>query len=495
MRGDFGFNTEYNIARKKFMLGVVWLMVVFPLVNLPVYPQEAKKPVLKVVTDPSFVPFEMLDAETKEMIGFDIDMLKEIARIAGFEYELETMNFNGIVPALQTRHVDLAIAGITITEERGKVIDFSIPYYDSGLRLLVRKNDQGIKKLEDLEGKTVATKIGSTSYDYLKEKLAQQNTEIIPYPNGPDMYMALLSKNVDAVFYDVPNVAYFAQTRGADKVKTVGPIYQGQKYGIAMVKNSPWKPSIDAALQKMRLDGSYDRIHAKWFSAEATTKPKSFALDWRSTWQAIPYLMKGIPYTLGISFAGLLLGFFIGLAFGLMSLHPLKIVSWPAIAYIEFFRGTPVLVQVLFIFFGLPEIIGRPIDALSASVIAIALNSGAYISEIMRGGVRSIESGQTEAGLSLGLSQIQTFRFVIWPQALKRMIPPLGNQAIISLKDTSLFSVIGVGELVRQGQVYIATTFNALEVYFVVALIYLAITVSLSAVLRYIERNHLGERA
>ncbi|MES0489261.1 MAG: ABC transporter substrate-binding protein/permease [Leptospirales bacterium] len=485
----FGFY-GYKITLKKFFLGVVCVIIFIPLLS----PVAAKKPVLKALTDPSFVPFEMLDPKTKEMVGFDIDMLKEISRIVGFEYELQTMNFNGIVPALQTRHVDLAIAGITITKERQKVIDFSIPYYDSGLRILVRKNNQSIEKLEDLKGKSVATKIGSTSYDFLKKQFAQTDTKIIPYPNSSDMYMALLSKNVDAVFYDVPNVAYFAQTRGTNKVKAVGPIYQGQQYGIAMVKNSPWKASIDAALQQMRKDGSYDRIHEKWFSS-TVAEEKSFDLDWRSAYQAIPYLMKGVPYTIGISFGGLLLGFFIGLGFGLMSLHRLKIIRWPAIAYIEFFRGTPVLVQVLFIFFGLPEIIGRPIDALSASVAAIALNSGAYISEIMRGGVRSIDKGQTEAGLSLGLSQIQTFRFVVWPQALKRMIPPLGNQAIISLKDTSLLSVIGVGELVRQGQVYIATTFTALEVYFVVALIYLAITVSLSAILRYIERNHLGEKA
>lgn len=434
----------------------------------------------------------MLDPETKEMIGFDIDILKELSQIAGFEYELKTMNFNGIVPALQTRHVDMAIAGITITEERRKVIDFSVPYYDSGLRLLVLSDNQSIESLEDFDGKTVATKIGSTSYDYLKEYFKDKNTEVIPYPNGPDMYMALLSKNVDAVFYDLPNVAYFAQTRGADKVKTVGPIYQGQHYGIALVKDSPWRASIDAALEQMRQDGSYDRIYAKWFSAPEAKKSSS-GLDWGSALRSIPYLIKGIPYTLGISFGGLLAGFFIGLAFGLMSLHRLKIIKWPAIAYIEFFRGTPVLVQVLFIFFGLPDLIGRPIDALTASVAAIALNSGAYISEIVRGGVKSIDKGQTEAGLSLGLSKVQTFRFVVWPQALKRIVPPLGNQAIISLKDTSLFSVIGVGELVRQGQVYIATTFTALEVYFFVALIYLAITISLSAILRYIERNHLGE--
>ena len=134
---------------------------------------------------------------------------------------------------------------------------------------------------------------------------------------------------------------------------------------------------------------------------------------------------------------------------------------------------------------------GGPSNALTAGIAAIALNSAAYISEIVRGGVQSIARGQREAGLSLGLSTPQTFRYIIWPQALRRMIPALGNQGIVSIKDTSLFSVIGVGELVRQGQIYIATTFNALETYFMVAMLYLVITLSLSLGLRMLERRGL----
>lgn len=217
----------------------------------------------------------------------------------------------------------------------------------------------------------------------------------------------------------------------------------------------------------------------------------TFQFDWQAAFDSIPYLLKGIPYTLLISGVGLALGFVIGIIFGLLRISPMAWLRWIAIIYIEVFRGTPVLVQVLFIFYGLPQILGGPIDALTAGIAAIAVNSGAYISEIVRGGVQSIERGQREAGLSLGLTRIDTFRFVIWPQAFRRMIPALGNQGIISIKDTSLFAVIGVGELVRQGQIYIATTFNALEVYLMVAVLYLAITLSLSAGLRLLERKGL----
>jgi glutamine transport system permease protein len=204
---------------------------------------------------------------------------------------------------------------------------------------------------------------------------------------------------------------------------------------------------------------------------------------------AMPYLLAGLRLTVEITIVGLILGFFLGLLTGLATLSPTRWLRWPGIAYLEFFRGTPILVQALFLFYGLPDLLGHPVPAFSAAVAAIALNSGAYICEIVRGGVKSIEKGQREAGLSIGMSGFQTFLYVIWPQALRRIVPPLGNQGIISLKDTSVFSVIGVGELVRQGQVYIAVTFNAFEIYFVVAMMYLVITLTFSFFLRKLEKR------
>ncbi|MCE8017279.1 transporter substrate-binding domain-containing protein [Halomonas sp. MCCC 1A17488] len=221
---------------------------------------------LDVVTDPSFVPFEMMDQETGEMVGFDMDIIAAVAERAGFDYELETMDFNGIIPAVQTGNVDVAIAGITITEERAEIVDFSDPYYDSGLKILVRADEDGVEQIEDLEGKTIATKVGSTSYDFLQENLGD-SAEITPYPGSSDMYMALLGGSADAVFYDAPNVSYFAQTRGEGRTKVVGPLYEGQQYGIVFVKGSEWVEPANQALAEMREDGSYDEIHEKWFGS------------------------------------------------------------------------------------------------------------------------------------------------------------------------------------------------------------------------------------
>ncbi len=219
---------------------------------------------VSAVTDPSFVPFEMMDKETGEMVGFDMDILHEVAERAGFEVDLRTMDFNGIIPAVQTGNADLAIAGITITEEREKIVDFSDPYYDSGLRILVPANNDAVSELSDLQGKRIGTKIGSTSYDYLQKNLGD-NAEIKPYPGSADMYLALMGGSVDAVFYDAPNVGYFAKTKGEGRAKVVGPLYEGQQYGIAFNAGSEWLEPTNEALASMKEDGTYDEIYTKWF--------------------------------------------------------------------------------------------------------------------------------------------------------------------------------------------------------------------------------------
>lgn len=220
---------------------------------------------------------------------------------------------------------------------------------------------------------------------------------------------------------------------------------------------------------------------------------ESLNLDWGIAVESLPFLLTGIQWTIIIAVAGLFFGFFIGAAMGLSRTSKNKLIYGAATIYVEAIRGTPMLVQAVYIYFGINQIllqtVGFKIDSISAGIITIALNSGAYIAEIVRGSVQSIHRGQIEAGRSLGLSKFKTFYYIVWPQALKRMIPPLGNQFIISLKDTSLLSVIAVGELLRQGQLVVSTTFAAFEIYTVVALLYLIMTLSISAVLRRLERR------
>ncbi|KFX06987.1 glutamine ABC transporter permease [Pectobacterium betavasculorum] len=212
--------------------------------------------------------------------------------------------------------------------------------------------------------------------------------------------------------------------------------------------------------------------------------------DWSAIWPSLPLLMEGAKMTLLISVLGLLGGLVIGVVAGFARAYGGWFSSRISLVFIEIIRGTPIVVQVMFIYFALPMIFTSVrIDPFAAAVVTIMINSGAYIAEITRGSVLSIHNGFREAGLALGLSRGATLRHVIAPLALRRMLPPLGNQWIISIKDTSLFIVIGVAELTRSGQEIIAGNFRALEIWTAVAVIYLCITLVLSFILRRLERR------
>ncbi|MES4612121.1 MAG: glutamine ABC transporter permease GlnP [Ewingella sp.] len=212
--------------------------------------------------------------------------------------------------------------------------------------------------------------------------------------------------------------------------------------------------------------------------------------DWSVIWPALPILLEGAKMTLWISVLGLVGGLIIGVIAGFARAFGGWFSSHIALVFIELIRGTPIVVQVMFIYFALPMMVpDLRIDPFTAAVVTIIINSGAYIAEITRGAVLSIHNGFREAGLALGLSRRDTLRYIIMPLALRRMLPPLGNQWIVSIKDTSLFIVIGVAELTRQGQEIIAGNFRAMEIWSAVAIIYLIITLALSFVLRRLERK------
>ncbi|AIR02180.1 glutamine ABC transporter permease GlnP [Pluralibacter gergoviae] len=212
--------------------------------------------------------------------------------------------------------------------------------------------------------------------------------------------------------------------------------------------------------------------------------------DWSVIWPALPALLTGAKMTLWISVLGLAGGIIIGLVAGLARTYGGWITNHIALVFIEIIRGTPIVVQVMYIYFALPMAMpDLRIDTFTAAVITIMINSGAYIAEITRGAVLSIHKGFSEAGLALGLSRRETIRHVIMPLALRRMLPSLGNQLIISIKDTSLFIVIGAAELTRSGQEIIAGNFRALEIWTAVGIIYLIITQVLNLVLRSLEKR------
>lgn len=221
---------------------------------------------LTVACDTSFPPFEFKDPATGKHTGFDVELWEAIAKEIGAEYDLQPMDFNGIIPGLQSNQIDVGIAGITIKPSRTEVVDFSDPYYNAGLLILVRDGEEDIKDIKDLKGKVVSTKLGTTSADFVKKNANAGEVKL--FPNNDAMFMELMSGGADAVIFDSPVISNFMRTAGKGQVKVVGPLYQGQSYGIAFPKGSKLVGKVNKALKALRDNGTYRDLYVKWFGTE-----------------------------------------------------------------------------------------------------------------------------------------------------------------------------------------------------------------------------------
>ena len=215
----------------------------------------------------------------------------------------------------------------------------------------------------------------------------------------------------------------------------------------------------------------------------------SIPFDLSLIFDSLPLLGIGALVTIEITAVSVFLGTCIGLMVGIAELARYPWIRIPAKIYVDFIRGTPLLVQIFIIYFALPIILGTRIEPFVAAVAACSSNSGAYVAEIFRAGIQSIDKGQMEAGRSLGMSWTQTMRYIVIPQAFRRTIPQLGNEFIAMLKDSSLVSVIGFEELTRKGQLVIASTYGSLEIWTAVAIIYLIMTLSITRFVAFLEKR------
>ena len=218
-------------------------------------------------------------------------------------------------------------------------------------------------------------------------------------------------------------------------------------------------------------------------------------LDFTPVWHGFPRLLEGALVTVEVTMAAMLVSAAVGLLVGIVRLNPERRVAYGlASSYVAFIRGTPLLVQLFILFFGLPQF-GILLPATACGILGLGIYSGSYVSEVVRGAIQSIEAGQTEAARSLGMSRAQAMRKVVLPQAFRRMLPPLGNEAIALIKNSALVSLLTIDDVMREGQRIISTSFRALETYLVVALIYFVLTNAANQVLRYLERRMQVERS
>jgi len=241
------------------------LKIAFALVACSAIFAVAAQDKLVVGVDTAFVPFEFKQGD--KYVGFDIDLWNAIAKKMNVSYELRPMDFGGLIPGLQSRNLDVAMAGITITEPRKQVVDFSDGYYNADLLIAVKSNNTSITKFSDLVGKKVGLKQGTAAATFMKGKY---KADYVEFPNIDNAYLDLQAGNLDAVVHDSPNVLYYVKTAGDGKIKAVGEndSILPQQYGFAMQKNSPLTPKVNAALKALRADGTYNKIYVKWFAKE-----------------------------------------------------------------------------------------------------------------------------------------------------------------------------------------------------------------------------------
>ncbi|MCM3260797.1 amino acid ABC transporter substrate-binding protein/permease [Paenibacillus lautus] len=440
----------------------------------------------QIGTDVTFAPFEFQDASGK-FVGIDMDLLDAIAKDQNFKYEIKPLGFNAAVQALEANQVDGVIAGMSITDERKQKFDFSDPYFDSGVVMAIRQDQESIKSYEDLRGKKVAVKTGTEGYSFAESISSKYGFTIVPFDDSAQMYDDVKTGNSVACFDDFPVLAYGVEQNNGLKIVT--DMEPGASYGFAVSKgrNQELLQKFNAGLINLRASGEYDRIKEKYIGENAVSAPNQSR--WGLILESLPSLLKGLGNTLLLTIVSLFFAFFLGLIFGFMKVGRNRWLRGIATVFVDIFRGIPLLVLAFFIYFGIPQAFGFTMSPIVAAVLTLSLNAGAYVTEIIRGGIQSIDPGQLEAARSLGLPYRKAMMKIIIPQAIKVMIPTFINQLVITLKDTSILSVIGLVELTQSGKIIIARTFASFDIWLVVAIMYLVVITILTKISDRLERK------
>jgi His/Glu/Gln/Arg/opine family amino acid ABC transporter permease subunit len=436
-------------------------------------------------TDATYPPFEEKVGDGFE--GFDIDLGNAIARDLGPGVKARWVNisFDGIFAALLSGKFDMVMSGVTITAERQKQMAFSDPYYNSGQIIAVRKDNRDVRRPEDLKGKTVAVQLGTTG-QFAMEKVGGINIR-----KYNDLNLALLevtNGRAEAAVGDLPAVREMIR-KGHPELKTVGALLSDEKVGLVMRQGEPeLAAAVNSALKEIRATGEYDRIYRRWLrekpSGANSTASTLFRVDLlRRVWRI---LVQGAWWTLRLTLLALFFGTPLGLLAALGRISHLAPLSMAAGFYVEAVRGTPLLVQIFFVYYVLP-VVGISLPEFPAALVALSVNTGAYIAEIFRAGIQSIDVGQMEAARSLGMTYPAAMRLVVLPQAVRRVLPPLTNEAIALLKDSSLVSVMGMTELTRRGQELSSTFAAPMTIWPAVAFFDLLMTVPLTRLAQYLE--------
>ena len=448
--------------------------------------------------DSSFAPFEYQNGSGK-YVGIDVDIINAIAKNQGFNVKLTNPGFDASLNAVQSSQADAVLAGMTITDARKQIFDFSDPYYTSNIRLAVKKGSN-VKKYEDLKGKTIGAKNGTSSYSWLEENADKYGFTLRAYDEASTMYDSLNSGSIDALMDDEAVLLYAIQ-QGRNFETPIKGISTGE-VGFAVKKgtNPELITMFNNGLAAIVKDGTYDKIINKYLdNNKSKEKSSTKAVDETTIVGLIKnnyhQLLQGLGITIGLTLLSFAIAMIIGVIFGMMAVAPNKTLRVISQVFVDVVRGIPLMIVAAFIYWGIPNLIENitghqsPINDFVAATIALSLNGGAYIAEIVRGGIEAVPIGQMEASRSLGVPYNTTMRKVILPQAVRLMLPNFINQFVISLKDTTIVSAIGLVELFQTGKIIIARNYQSFRMYAILAILYLVIITFLTKLAKRLEKR------
>lgn len=467
-------------------------------------------PVLRWAADAeSNAPYIFQDPkDPSRLIGFEVDIVNALARELKIKPVFVQNQWDGLIPGLARDDYDIAINGLEITPDRADEVEFSLPYYLTHEQLVTLAGETAITDLRSLRG----LKAGALKFS-LAERILREygGIETLTYEGEVNAFLDMKNARIRAALVDAPIAIYYASWN--PDYKLVGEPIGRVTYGIALRKgNIELRDRINVALRKIRESGELRLILERWKlwnnkMAEALddysgktiepvnynkyiasqSKPKTSRALVERYIAFLPLLGKAALVTLGITLISMLLAVVAGLLIAILRLYAPAPISFLSAAYIEIIRGTPLLIQLLFIFYALPTI-GIKLPPFIAAVLGLGLNYAAYEAENYRAGIGGVPRGQTEAALSLGMSRLQTVRHIVLPQAFRLVIPPITNDFISLLKDSSLVSVITLVELTKQYGQLASTYYDYIGTGLLVAAIYLLLG------LPFVKLSKLTER-
>lgn len=448
-------------------------------------------------------PYIFKDPEHPDQnIGFEVDLIEALSKQLQRKIVFEQYRYESLISGLQRGDIDLAMNGLEITPDRREAVRFSRPYYLFQQQLVSRVGESRFANLKDLEQQKKLV-VGTLEETAAERMLDDLGIEKRIYDGQLEPYQDLELGRIDAVLLDLPIAAYYAKRN--PKLKFLGEAAGDGYYAIAFPKgNDALAEQFDDALRQLIERGELKRIYEKWNLWNDRQKDLE-TLDMEDVvgrsnrlmtfGKYFPLLCRSALVTILLSIQSMALAVAIGLVVAIARMYGPLPLRWLAVAYVEFFRGIPVLLLLYFLYYGLPGIakayewwpFSMDLAPMQAGILGFGLNYGAYEAEIYRSGISAIPQGQWEAAASLGMSGPLTFRRIILPQSLRTIIPPMTNDFVALFKDTSVVSVIAVVELTKQYQILAKSSLKYAEIGLATAALYLIMSVPLGYLSRYLE--------